>query len=167
VDWIIGFQRFIFTGFSCSRTEKVYGIIVQNNPVNFVDPLGLWSITLEGYLPGFGWGGGITFGRNPGPNPFKEGFISFRIGYGVGATYAFDPNGQRPGWDPCGSDTSGLGLGVYGNAGYGFDLYNAGVSVNAGVNLMNGSPYYGVGWPFWGLVKYGASAGVGIEMVLW
>jgi hypothetical protein len=42
MDWVIGFQPRIFALLSCVRTEKVYGIIVQNNPINFVDPDGLF-----------------------------------------------------------------------------------------------------------------------------
>jgi RHS repeat-associated protein len=139
-----------------------------NNPVNFVDPLGLWSITLERYLPGFGWGGGITSGRNPGPNPNRRGFISFRLGYGRGWIVAYDPNGQRPGWDPCSSsDKMGLGLGIYGNAGYGLVTVNAGVSYSAGINLLDGSYYSAIGWRFVGLVSMGASAGSGFEIIFW
>jgi hypothetical protein len=43
VSWSLRFQPRIFIGLSRAETEKDYGIIVQNNPVNFADPLGLFN----------------------------------------------------------------------------------------------------------------------------
>jgi hypothetical protein len=68
--------------------EKYYGIIVQNNPVNFIDPDGLCSL----FDPGFGFGtymcgggGGIGGGGGAGSRsggggpkisiPSEQGFI--------------------------------------------------------------------------------------------
>jgi len=136
---------------------------VGNNPINGIDPLGLWSVIFEGYLPlqlG-GWGGGFIFGENPN----GRGFVSFRGGRGVGGNIALDTNGTSTGWNPC--DPSGLGLGVYGNAGYGLLTYNAGISAGAGINLMNGNIYSGSNGPSSGLYKIGFSAGAGIEIIIW
>jgi hypothetical protein len=41
LDWVIVFQPLIFAWLSCIQTKKVYGIIVQNNPINYIDPSGL------------------------------------------------------------------------------------------------------------------------------
>lgn len=64
-------------------------VIVQNNPVNWRDPLGLWSVTFGGYAgPGFE----ISFGVDSG-TPFATG----RIGLGIGGGITWDKNGGIPG----------------------------------------------------------------------
>ncbi|MFA5162853.1 MAG: RHS repeat-associated core domain-containing protein [Elusimicrobiales bacterium] len=100
---------------------------VGNRPYKYIDPYGLWSISIGGYA---GLGGEISFGRNPN----GAGFISGRLGYGIGGGLSYEPHGTSPGYD--GLDNSchskiGLGLFWWGGAGIGPVSYS--YSVNAGV----------------------------------
>lgn len=72
----------------------MYGY-VENNPVNFLDPLGLWQFTLGG---GYLYGGLITFGYNGGHVNFG-GFIGFAEGI-FGELDTEDKS--RPGGFNCG-----------------------------------------------------------------
>ncbi len=58
---------------------------VGNNPVNFTDPSGLWSMSLEAYA---GIGGGITVAYQNGT--FE---LLGRIGVGLGAGFQYEPQG--------------------------------------------------------------------------
>jgi hypothetical protein len=51
---------------------NLYGYVLQD-PINFSDPSGLWSISIGGYSPGTGLGGGIHFGQNPDGSSFLVG----------------------------------------------------------------------------------------------
>ncbi len=135
-------------------------VYVGNNPVNFVDPLGLWSFSIEGY---YGLGGGIVFGKNPGGGTF----ITWRFGYGIGGGVSFDPKGTSPGWDPCKAHgVLNAGLGAYGGANVGLGPFYGGYNVQAGVNAENpGSyqPYFTHG-PSYGLdaglrLRFGGAVG--------
>ncbi len=68
---------------------------VGNDPINWVDPRGLWSISAEGYI---GFGGGITVGSNSGNN-----FMTVRVGFGLGGGVFYALNGDMPrvGKDHC------------------------------------------------------------------
>ncbi|MNG46576.1 putative deoxyribonuclease RhsC [compost metagenome] len=89
---------------------------VENNPLSFVDPYGLWSIGFEGYL-GFGGGFNISY-----QNGTLEGLG--RIGVGLGLGIGVDPNGSpSPHSANCGSGAigrtslkadAGIGLGPIG-----------------------------------------------------
>ena len=61
---------------------------VGGNPVSFVDPMGLDSYTVGGYL---GVGGEVTLGFDNGQN-----FMTFRIGFGIGGGASYDPQGKVP-----------------------------------------------------------------------
>lgn len=99
---------------------------VSNNPINYTDPLGLWTVSIEGY---FGWGGGIVFGKNPNGGRF----ISWRLGYGLGAGVSYNPKGKSPG--KCESGQLNIGAGLYGQAAVGLGPAYAGISGNAGVEV--------------------------------
>lgn len=107
----------------------LYGYVL-NDPINYIDPLGLWSLTLDAYPIGIG--GGIVVGQNPN----GEWFLSGRAGYGIGGGFSFDEDGTSP--DPCELKTGPkvASLGVFGEGNlslgilfWGF-LTNTGVSVN-------------------------------------
>jgi RHS repeat-associated protein len=76
---------------------------VGNSPVNWIDPLGLWSMSLELY--DF-FGGGATFGRN------LDGrfFLSIKVDIGIGAGASFDPNGTSSNYNSNGCYDSGAGF---------------------------------------------------------
>lgn len=67
---------------------------VAGNPVSNVDPEGLWSFSISLYVPAFGHigpGGALIFGTNPN----GTGFMTARVGIGMGNGWKFDPNGNR------------------------------------------------------------------------
>jgi RHS repeat-associated protein len=115
---------------------------VLNNPVKYIDPLGLWAFTIEGY---YGFGGGITFGKNPN----GSAFITIRGGYGFGGGFLFDPNGTSPGYDPCRPGTFKLEdyttAGGFGGLNAAFGPAFAGINGNVGNRYENGrvDPFFG------------------------
>jgi hypothetical protein len=74
---------------------------VHNNPVNLVDPYGLWQVTLGG---GYGLAGRITFGKNDG-----RWNVGGAFGYGIGAMADFTPEDSASTFD---SDCDSANLGV-------------------------------------------------------
>jgi|GEM_PF-2313678 len=79
---------------------------VGNDPLMYVDPLGLWSFSFEAYV---GFGGGIQFGRDPTSG---EWFYGGRLGVGASIGGSLDPAGKRPGAD--GKDcTHGSTVGIF------------------------------------------------------
>lgn len=59
---------------------------VGNNPVNFIDPYGLWLLSIEGY---YGVGGGASISYNNGTLE-----VLGKVGVGLGAGVGLDPNGK-------------------------------------------------------------------------
>ncbi len=111
--------------------EVRIGLFVANNPINQVDPLGLWQFTIGG-----GWLGGllITFGNNGGSN-WHNGQWNTGVYGGEGGGLYWDFNasdsgchnkGIDPGWKAKG------GLGDVLNAEYNAegDLYEISGSVS-------------------------------------
>ena len=135
---------------------------VESNPLNLIDPFGLWSITISGYDV---IGGQFTFGRDPKTG---GGFIKGRIGVGVGGGIVWDPNGGRPGALPSECDTGGYGIGLGGSVGGNVGPLNAGLDADAGVNYNNRgdqTPYLTPPTPSWGIgdswgIQAGANAGI-------
>jgi hypothetical protein len=78
---------------------NLYGY-VGNNPIDFVDPLGLWQVTIGG---GWGIAGEISFGYNSG-----RANISGTIGVGGGLAGSFNPNDSGPSNMQGPSTTEGL-----------------------------------------------------------
>ncbi len=146
--------------YNCKRS--INGIIVQNNPVNFVDPDGLWKFSIGAY---YGYGAGLTFGRNPD----GQFFASARGGYGVGAGWMFSPEGTSAGYDPCKEGLYPL-LGLFGEAHVSQGPLYAGIEGEAGFDtgVVNGEDFDAydnispdAGFKNWGF-KAGAAAGVEI-----
>ncbi len=112
----------------------INGIIVQNNPVNWIDPEGLWSFSLEGY---YGVGGGVKFGKDPGGGYF----FTLRYGHGIGGGFSFDPKGSSPKNDPC--DKRGIenvSIGGFAELGIGLGPLSFGSSIEGGLKVENGEP---------------------------
>ncbi|WP_236613481.1 RHS repeat-associated core domain-containing protein [Xanthomonas hortorum] len=148
---------------------------VGANPIGLIDPLGLWSLTLTGYIPTeilgpIGPGGGVVLtGIGLSINS-----ISFRGGIGAGAGISFNPFGTPPDSNhmdaPCGNK-SGIGVYVDGSAGVG--IFGAGTGWNYGGTQSVGPD----GRPRWqeyggfssaptldATIGSGAQVGAGIEV---
>jgi hypothetical protein len=115
---------------------------VTGNPLSYSDPLGLWSFAISAYAPAFGPigpGGALIFGTNPN----GTGFMTIRVGIGMGGGWKIDPNGKRPGYSDAVADCGwGVGGGVYG----GYD-FNAGpvygqLGAARGVNSSQSGPQF-------------------------
>jgi len=81
---------------------------VGNNPINLVDPLGLWQVELGA---AWGYGGKVRFGHDP-----KSGKWNFGVsaGIGAGASISLDPDESSPFENP-GKDIE-VGLEALGQA---------------------------------------------------
>lgn len=108
---------------------NLYGY-VEGNPISLIDPQGLWSVAVEGYV---GFGGGVAIGQD---HITGQLFVSLRDGAGVGGGFDYDPLAKRPGSDAC-DQSSGEGFGVFSKVGGRFGPAKAGLGFNAGV--QNGS----------------------------
>jgi RHS repeat-associated protein len=99
-------------------------LYVDGNPLSYFDLEGLWSVSISVFLPYLGPvgpGGAFIFGQNPN----GSGFITVRIGVGLGGGFKIDPLGKSPGYDP--NDCSwGASTGLYGGADF-----NAGPSYSS------------------------------------
>lgn len=106
-----------------------------NNPVNYVDPLGLWSLSANIYDV---LGGSLTIGQNPS----GSWFFTLGGGIGLGAGISYDPNGKSPGWNPC-DQRHGSSIGLAADIGLGFGPLRFGRSDSAGVNYYGGTDFQG------------------------
>lgn len=117
---------------------------VKNNPINYVDPLGLWQFTVFG---GFGPGALISFGYNSGQWNMKV-----QVGEGAGVSASFDPSdsgckqkGRSWGITAAAAVNLGLGVGFQGQTS--MDTSSAGVStINASLEGNAGAFAGGESW---------------------
>jgi RHS repeat-associated protein len=108
---------------------------VGANPVNRVDPLGLWSFSFEAYD---GFGGGFVVGQDPATNQW---FYGGRLGFGIGGGASFDYQGKRPGADGPDCD-HGTTVGVFLQAGASVGPYQWNpVDAHGGYDLGKGQGY--------------------------
>jgi|CXWL01.1.fsa_nt_gi RHS repeat-associated protein len=113
---------------------NLYGYVV-NDPVNAIDPLGLWAFSFEVYG---GVGGGVAFGRDDSTG---QPFFALRYGYGYGGGFDYDPFGKRPGSNS--EDKShGMSAGLYCKAGVRNGPFKGGLSANAGAETGANSNYF-------------------------
>lgn len=123
------------------------------DPLDYVDPTGLWALTAQIYGLYGPLGGGIVLTGTG----FSVDSFSLRLGIGVGKGVSFNPKGGKPAANaPCHSNS----LGFYAEAEVGKGPFSVGAGVNAGITLdqnTNFSSYHGLE-PEYGL---GSSSGAG------
>jgi RHS repeat-associated protein len=133
----------------------------DNNPINRIDPLGLWSITFGLYA---GAGGEITFGKDNG-NWFATG----RVGIGLGGGISYDPNGGIPG--PAIKNPSVGGLVLSDSTQVGFNAGPISASIEGGVarNYSNreSSPFGGLSYGGTAATGIGAGASIGAQATIY
>ncbi len=116
-------------GFAGGDTN-LYAYTLQD-PVNLIDPNGLWSLSIGIYA---GYGGGITIGRNPNGRYFG----SIKAGIGIGAGASWDPHGQSSDGGTCQRNIS---TGQFVEGGAHFGPFEAVLSTSSGFSQSKG-PYY-------------------------
>jgi RHS repeat-associated protein len=144
---------------------NTYGY-VEGSPLSKIDPLGLWAVEFGGYL---GVGGTLSFGRDPASG---SGFMSLKLGKGLGANVSYDPLGGRAGGTDGQCGKGGVGAGFFAEAGGNFGPVAAKIEANLGRNFLSwfsSSQGYGGIQPKgsvdskWGI---GAGAAAGIELTV-
>lgn len=100
-------------------------VYANNNPYRYRDPDGLWAVSIEGYV---GYGGGISFGQNPGTEEF---FIGIKAGFGVGGGFEYSPMASSP------QEKNYFGL--YANGGVSLGNGDFSMEFNEGVVSGNGT----------------------------
>lgn len=84
---------------------------VGGNPISNVDPEGLWSVSFGFNLgPGFQF----SFGQDAASG---RGFIDGKVGWGLGVTAKYDPNGGIPNSSAGQCNCGGIGLRAWGEVG--------------------------------------------------
>ncbi|WP_157496549.1 RHS repeat-associated core domain-containing protein [Hahella ganghwensis] len=104
---------------------NLYGYSSQG-PISNIDPLGLWSVSVDMY---YYFGGGLTFGQDPN----GKGFWTLRFGPGMGGGGTYDPNGTSAAYDECYLPTGNdVALGVFAQGSVGILNLSANVEGRAG-----------------------------------
>ena len=114
---------------------------VGGNPLSDVDPLGLGSTSITLYVPALGPigpGGSLIFGTNPD----GSGFMSFKLGIGLGGGYKYDPNGKSPGYGGSAGCRWGGGWNVYAGADFNAGPIYSQLGVSRGVNVTSNGPQF-------------------------
>ena len=103
---------------------NIYGYVNQN-PLRYIDPLGLISLSVDLYD---GIGGGITIGYNVRTGNW---FGGGRLGIGVGGGFNLDLTDNGPEEEEC-SGGDGTKYGTFGNFGASFGPYGASYGFEGG-----------------------------------
>lgn len=109
---------------------------VGNDPLNNVDPLGLWQVVVSGGYLGFG--GSFTFGYNSG-----QWNVGAWIGVGTGISARINPYDSgvsTPGFNVSAKGQANYSVGTFGGGGFGLQASSA-----TGTQTYNGSFSTGLG----------------------
>jgi RHS repeat-associated protein len=104
---------------------------VEGNPISAVDPLGLWSVTFGAYA---GPGGQVTFGSDNG-----NGFLTGRVGFGLGGGFSYNPAGGMPGGPPRDPTHGGIALSCSAKGSFNAGPFQAGLESGASRNYNEGN----------------------------
>ncbi len=99
-------------GFEGGDTD-LYGYVL-NDPINLMDPWGLWGFKIAAY---WGYGGSFAFGKNNG-----KIFIRAAGGVGIGGGFSYNPEGGIPRLSkasPCDSAEGFIGTSAWAGASLG------------------------------------------------
>jgi hypothetical protein len=115
-------------GYTDSNNLYAY---LNNNPINFIDPYGLWAITVGAYDI---FGGAFSYGRTTG----GRSFIRIRIGLGYGGGISFNPFTKPAGYK-CEKDTGLMNMdgGFFAELGVGFGPFGFETGANVGIHSQN------------------------------
>ena len=151
----------------------------QNDPVNFIDENGLWSISFDFYLGG---GGGVTIGQN---DKTGEWFGGGRLGFGVGGGANFDilnngPTDRKlrptPNSEPCDSlkaGSSGTSAGTFVGIGASLGPYGINYGAQAGKHFdgtdasYRDEPGFNLGLNAFGGSGFSVGGALGFEVLGW
>ena len=134
---------------------------VLDDPVNFIDPIGLWSVSVGAYLT---YGGGLVLGQNPDGGYFAQ----VRGGTGLGAGIGWDPAGKSPDYGGSCEESAGRSYGVFAEGGVHVGPAEFGASTSSGW-WSNGQPYANHPNMSYGTtpsISFGAGMSVGVEVIL-
>ncbi|QLD60043.1 RHS domain-containing protein [Acinetobacter sp. MYb10] len=137
---------------------------VENNPINFIDPYGLWALSVEGY---YGYGFGVSIG-------YQDGTLEIlgRVGVGAGLGIGLDPEGgpsrhsEKCGYGPIartslkadvgvGLGPIGVGTGITAATGNGFKQKTGGGYIDVNKPSFNIDPRVSGNTPW----KFGVAIG--------
>lgn len=104
---------------------------VNGNPLAYVDPTGLWSVTFGAYA---GPGGQVTFGNANG-----NGFMTARVGFGAGGGFSYNPAGGLPGEAPTDPSRGGFVASCSTKASFNAGLLQTSAELGGARNFNNGS----------------------------
>jgi RHS repeat-associated protein len=141
-----------------------------SNPLSYIDPEGLWSVTFGGYAgPGFQ----ITAGNANG-----NGFLTVRVGLGAGGGFSYNPKGGLPGEAPIDPSKGGVVAACSAKASFNAGPLQTGAEVGGARNYNNGtssliSPFsangrFSNGWLGGGSIwNMNANANVGAQITIY
>ena len=135
---------------------------VGGNPLSYIDPFGLWSVTFGMYR---GAGGQITFGNDSG-----NGFMTGRFGFGLGGGISYNPNGGIPGPVPQDRTQGGAVLSCSAKANFNAGPLSAYLEKGVARNYSNeeSASYRGAGYNFRdSFTGISASASVGGQVTVY
>ena len=149
-------------GFAGGDTN-LYGYVLQD-PVNGIDPRGLWSLTISAFD---GLGGFFSFGQDPKTHQW---FYGGGLGVGLGGGVSFNYKGARPGFD--GKDCfHGTSVGTFGSVSasagpyqWNLDHFSAGTNFGGkSVTHYHNPPTYG-GFTFGNGAGFSVGGAVGFDV---
>ena len=148
---------------------------VEGNPLSFVDANGLWAVS-------FGWALGpgfqMAFGKD---DQTGRGYMDFKVGWGLGVTAKYDPNGGLPASNPADACRGGISIRDFlqvgkfaagpidatafdAKVGYNLDITNGGRFDPRATRFATAGPKVVAKAKVWGLDAKLAEGGLGLSI---